>query len=445
MNRSPAERNPSDAFAGNNPESWWRSRARHLALKVNIAWSLESLAAPLVLASTAASAAIIIWRTHGSTGDSVGTLTFCVATIATLLVALSLWRARRKFESPDQSLVRMETALGLHNALSTAQAGITPWPDPIQTSITQKAGLNWQWRKLALPPIIALATIAAALWIPINIGSATASTPPRQPLAWSQLDADLDALMESAVIEETYIEETRKRIKELRARDPSEWFSHHSMEATDAITQAHLSETNRLEEALSRAEQAVERMAVANPDERLHQFKEYQNALEDMAHGAMRPNESLREQLAEIGPENFNQLSREQLDQLRQHLRDANDALGDALPNGDGEAADHDDPALMPGGGNPGEDGEHVPGVLGERRDHEIQAGEFTPLAALDLSRAGLGDLLEIQSSPHDPTDTTPRAPSLGGESEATGRGGERVWRDALDPAEQRTLRRFFE
>ena len=32
-----------------------------------------------------------------------------------------------------------------------------------------------------------------------------------------------------------------------------------------------------------------------------------------------------------------------------------------------------------------------------------------------------------------------------GGAAHATGKGGDRVWRDALDPAEQRTLKRFFE
>jgi hypothetical protein len=32
-----------------------------------------------------------------------------------------------------------------------------------------------------------------------------------------------------------------------------------------------------------------------------------------------------------------------------------------------------------------------------------------------------------------------------GGDTQATGKGGDRVWRDSLDPAEQKTLKRFFE
>jgi len=35
--------------------------------------------------------------------------------------------------------------------------------------------------------------------------------------------------------------------------------------------------------------------------------------------------------------------------------------------------------------------------------------------------------------------------PATSGNNDAIGKGGDRVWRDALDPAEQRTLKRLFE
>jgi hypothetical protein len=38
-----------------------------------------------------------------------------------------------------------------------------------------------------------------------------------------------------------------------------------------------------------------------------------------------------------------------------------------------------------------------------------------------------------------------PAKATQGGATEATGTGGDRVWREALDPDEQRALKRFFE
>ncbi|MFU8892373.1 MAG: hypothetical protein ACNA8L_01985 [Luteolibacter sp.] len=436
-----------DRHPTRDPETWWRTQARKTAWRINLAWWLDRLAAPTIITSALASVAILVWRNHG--GDAISTTAAAAILALAGALAAACWLvARRRFESPAQSLVRIEASLGLHNALSTADAGFSTWPQPVGPSATHHAALRWHWRRLTLPPAVACASLIAALWMPIHHGSATPTSPPRQPLAWTQLDAELDALMESAVVEETYVKETRGRIEQLRTRDPAEWYSHNTMEATDSIAQAHRTEANHLEDALGRAQQAVERMQQADPDARERQFHEYQKAIDDMANGAMQPNDALRQQLAEIGPDNLNHLTREQFEKLREQLRDANDALRDAMQNSTGDPADpnnQENGAPMPGGDGPGEDGEHAPGVLGTPPDHEIEGGEFTPLAARDLSHAALGDLLEMQSSPHDEPDTSPAAPTQGGDTSATGRGGERIWRDALDPAEQRTLRKFFE
>lgn len=441
---APAPPENHERDTGVNAGDWWWAMARRTSRKVNAAWLLEHTAAPLLIGSAGASAFILLWR---SQGNPVNNLALASASILLLLVlaAIAFVLARRRFESAAQSLVRIEAALGLHNALSAANQGVSPWPAPNNQALSGKAGLNWQWRRLALPPAVATAAIICAVWLPIQ-SRGTSSTPlPRQPLAWSQLDAELDALMDAAIIEETYIRETRDRIEQLRQRDPGEWYSHNTMEATDSITQTHRTESNRLQDAMQRAENAVERMPHADPESRLRQFNEYQKALDDMAGGAMKPNDALREQLGEITPENLNQLTPEQLDELRRQLRDANDKLRDAGGEPEPGAEPDDDGLPMPGGGDPDEDGEHSPGVLGDEPADGFDAGEFTPLAAKDLSHAALGDLLEIQSGEHAPADTSPNAPVTGGDTRSSGHGGDRVWRDSLDPSEQRTLRRFFE
>jgi len=424
--------------------TWWRARARKTARMINLAWWLETLAAPMLICSAIASAVILFWRNHGG-GISIGWITFILA-IALVFAAGSWFFARRKFESPAESLVRLEAALGLHNALSTAEAGVASWPEPHGRSTALPDGLRWHWRRLAVPPLVASGALLAALWIPTGTGTAAIPSAPQQPLTWSQLDAELDALMESAVVEEAYVQQTRERVEELRSRDPGEWYSHNTMEATDTIAQAHRNETNRLEDVLGRAQQAVERMRQQDSDARQRQFEEYRKAVEDMASGGMRPNEALREQLEGINPENLNQLTREQLEKLREQLRQANDALRDALQNGLGDEPEGEgDPDGPPGPGGPGEGGRHAPGVLGNLPEHDIEGGEFTPLSAKDLSRAALGDLLETESSPHEIQEPAPTGAIHGGAAGATGLGGDRVWRDTLDPAEQRTLRRFFD
>jgi len=404
------------------------------------------MAAPVVIGSAVGSAWILAWRNHGGVED-FPVISLILMGLAMILAVVCWLMARRKFETQEQSLVRIEAALGLHNALSAADAGAAPWPPPSMKSNVHDVGLRWQWRRLLLPPAVAFAALVAAFWIPVGKDTAATAPSPLQPLAWSRLDAELDALMESAVVEKTYIEQTRDRLEQLRARDPGEWYSHNTMEATDVIAQAHRSETHRLKDAITRAQQAVERMREANPEARLRQFEEYQNALDDMAHGAIQPNDALRRQLAEIDPENLNQLTREQLDQLREQLRQAHQALLDAGGNDVGEPGDEGDKGdgePMPGGG-PEDDGGHAPGVLADIPGGAVEAGDFTPLAARDLSNAALGDLLEMQTSPHATEERAIATSVEGGDSAATGRGGDRIWRDSLDPAEQRTLRRFFE
>jgi len=441
---APACPENNERNTGLNAGDWWWAMARRTARKVNTAWLLECAAAPLLIGSAAFSTCVLLWRSLGHPSDHVA-LASAGILLVLALAAISFMLARRRFERAEQSLVRIEVALGLHNALSAANRGISPWPPPHHQPLSRKTGLNWQWRRLILPPTVAAATILCAVWIPVQSRATSSTALPHQPLAWSQLDAELDALMDAAIIEETYIRQTRDRIEQLRQRDPSEWYSHNTMEATDSITQTHRAESNRLQDAMQRAENAVERMPHADPESRLRQFGEYRKAIEDMAGGAMKPNDALREQLGEITPENLNQLTPEQLDELRRQLREANEELRKALGDPEADAELDEDGLPMPGGGEPDEDGAHSPGVLGDAPADGFEAGEFTPLAAKDLSRAALGDLLEIQSGEHAPADTSPNAPVTGGDTRAIGRGGDRVWRDTLAPSEQRTLRRFFE
>lgn len=425
-----------------DPAGWWLARAKRTAGLVNFAWTLDKLATPLLVASVGLAASILAARIRGL---EIGMWHLNAAWPALGCAFAIAWiRARGNYETRAQALVRIETALGLHNALSAAREGAAPWPIPSSGRWDRACGLRWGWRQLTIAPMLSISTVLAAMWLPVQSGSVAANAPPGQPMAWSQLDQELDALMEAAVIEETSLDRTRKRLDQLRSRDPDEWFSHASMEATDALLEAHRGEIARFGEALARGADAVEGMRDTAAEARIREFEDYRSALRDLADGEMKPNATLREQLEGLTKQIPGELTPEQLERLRDQLHDACDALRNAQGPADPDAEHLAEGRPIPGNGDPEGDEGHDPGVLGAPTALEMADGEITPLAARDLSRAALGDLLETRDRPHEPNETNPQPPHDGGTAAATGRGGDRIWRDSLDPAEQRTLRNYF-
>ncbi len=444
-----------------NPDSArhsWTRHTRRIARKVNLGWWLETLSTPLVIAGLAGACALLLLRRQMPEATP---LTLGAATAgAVLLIAVVAWLiARRRFETPEQSMVRIEASMKLRNGLSAARAGVAPWPEaPAKVD----AGIDWRWQRVLVPPLAALGFLGAGLFLPVSTGAA-AQTGRDEPLSWQKIEADLERLAQEDVIDETYIEETRKRLEELRKQEEEEWFSHSSLEATDSLKKQHASEIQRLERELGRADQALGQlqknaggMPQAEKERLLNQFDQ---ALQGLQNGALKPNPQLLEQLKQLDPNNLGQLNPEQLQQLRENLQKGGKACKDCQGGGDGD--DWLDELLdgngQDGNGQDGNDREgegpgkgdanrgpgHSPGVLG-KEGPKVDTGDLTGLEAKDLSRALPGDLLQLQDGEHE-VDRTATGPQAGGGVDATGAGGDRVWRDSLDPSEQKALKRFFE
>jgi hypothetical protein len=163
--------------------------------------------------------------------------------------------------------------------------------------------------------------------------------------------------------------------------------------------------------------------------------------------------------MRQLGPENFKNLNQEQIDQLRENLKKHAEAMKNAQGQGGegGEGEDWSDELLAgdgqcegevegqpgPGSGGINRGPGHAPGVLGTEKEG-VETGELSALEAKDLSRSTPGDLLELQDGEHD-VDRSESGGTTGGDTAATGSGGDRVWRESLDPEEQRALKRFFE
>jgi hypothetical protein len=195
-------------------------------------------------------------------------------------------------------------------------------------------------------------------------------------------------------------------------------------------------------------------------------LNEFEQALQGLQNGAMKPNPQLLDQLKQLDPKNLGQLTPEQMQQLKENLQKHGDAMkqpGHGEGGGDWEdelqGEDGDGEGEGQGGGEGEGDGEgdgegpgrggidrgpgHDPSVLGKERD-AVETGDLTGLEAKDLSRSMPGDLLQLQDGEHEAA-KDPSEAGAGGDAKETGSGGDRVWREALDPEEQKALKRFYE
>jgi hypothetical protein len=184
----------------------------------------------------------------------------------------------------------------------------------------------------------------------------------------------------------------------------------------------------------------------------------------------MKPNPGLMEKLNGLNPEKLGQLTPEQMQQLKQNMQQNAEKLqspGEGEGEGEGEdwtdelLADGTHPSDKQGQGNGQGEGEgqeggdkpgkggvsrgpgHDPNLLG-KASKELNTGKDQALQSRDLSKALPGDLLELQDGKHD-IDTSASKVSGGGDVSDTGKGGDRVWKESLDPNEQKALKKFFD
>ena len=436
---------------------YWQCQAAKVRRRVNLAWWIETTSGPLLVGSLAGAAILLLVRREL---PDLAILQIAGFTAAALLAVglVCLMLARRRFETTDESMVRIEASMRMRNALSAASAGVAPWPAPAGRI---HAGLQWRWPRLLVPMLGSLALLAAGLWIPVSGQSAAAKTGSEQPQAWNQLEAELDMLAKEEVVDEAYLEDTRKQLDELKAQEEEQWFSHSSLEATDALKRSHESETQRLERELGRAEKALAALEKnaggMGQAEKERLMEEFDQALQGLRNGAMKPNPELMEQLKGMDLKNLADLPPEQLQQLKENLEKHGKCLGecnggegngwdeDLMADGNGEGEGQGEPkeGEGPGKGGVNRGPGHAGGVLGKQRDG-VETGNMEALAAKDLSRSAPGDLLELQDGEHD-VDKGASAVTAGGDTSATGKGGDRVWRESLDPDEQRAMKKFFE
>ncbi len=298
----------------------WLRCAKRTALKANAGWWVEKTAPAVVLAGVAGFAAVLWLR---SRGVEVG-WTILWPWIAGGLAAAMLagWlMARSKFITARQAMVRLESELRLHNALTAAEAGAGEWP-LLPSQITD--GWRWKWSWLTGPLAAAAACIALALWIPVS-PEAQAALAPVEPQSWQQMDEWLEKLREEKVITPDEKEEQARKIDDLRNQPKEKWFSHESLNASDTLKEQLSKDIQNLGQNLTNSERSLNALqnydSLLSPAAKDQLLKEFDEALEGMKGSALELDPALLKELAQIDPKNLKSLSQEQLDQLREALK----------------------------------------------------------------------------------------------------------------------------
>ncbi len=322
-------------------EKAWTRHARSISKKLNLAWWVEVLNLPLAITALLAATGILLARYFAQLPSyfiTVSSILFALSTICFIC-----WRiSRKKFESVEESLVRIEDKMKLRNSLSAAKAGVTPWPEaPVEVD----AGVSWHWQRTLLPSLCSVLVIIAAFFIPIGSHAEDLQKHP-SPDARNSLEQALKELKEEEIIQEEYIEEMEEKVDELKQQDPNEWFSHSSLEAVDNLTQTHDAASKELQRNMQNAERTLQNLQ-KHGDKLNQQTKEnllddFGKAVENMDTGAMKPNQELLDQLKQIDPDQLNQLNEEQLNQLRKNMRNMAEKLKQQQQN-EGEKEDGDD------------------------------------------------------------------------------------------------------
>jgi hypothetical protein len=446
--------------------AWLRTAAR-LARRFNLGLWLETTLPVWAGTSVFAACALLILRNHGVADLGWFWVGTAVALIASAL-AVYLVHTRRHLVTPEQALVWLEHRLHLHNRLTAATAGVGVWPE-LRPELGNEALELVEWRptRILPSPLFSIALIAAAALIPLTPDTDASVPPPvAPPLAWSEMERWLDAIEETELVDEQAVESWRERVDSLKSQPEEEWYTHSSLEAGDSLREELASELRALERGLAEAEASVSEMLElernASPEKRRLSQERLSRALDELDLQTLPLSPKVQRQLMTLARErNVKPMSEEQLERLRQRLRErsyanlprpGDDAYGFLVPGGaDGSGASRGEGSAGEGtGGNrPGRGGvTRGPGSAPlELADDRTELGTTRIEDVIGREPLGteFGDTVAVGIGEHDVDTSGFRRGRDAGAIAATGEGGELVWSQTLTPEERRVLKKYFE
>ncbi len=433
----------------------WLKQARRTRRKVNVGWWLARAMPLLVIAGVLGFAVIFILRSRGMELGWDRVWPWAASAFAALM--LTSWLlARQQFVSTSQSLVRLESELHLHNALTTAMAGRGTWPALVNAA---DDGWRWRWQTVGGPFAAFAGSLALAIMLPVA-QEAEAEAPTVEPQAWAQMEDWLEKLKEEKIVTEEETEEQLAKISDLRDQPPEKWFSHESLNAGDTLKEQLQRDIKQLAQNLSTAERSLN--ALKNYADQLsveakeQLLKDFDQALADMKASSLELDPEMLKAIAGLDPKNLKGLSESQMKQLRESMKKKAGACNGMCKNpgflGDGEGEDDELAAMLKkhgqgGGEEPGKGsitrGPGTAPLTLSDEENDFGTNKNEAVSNTDMSRAQVGNMLALQDGKHE-VDKTIKGPQSAGAIQNAGQGGEQVWRESLTPDEKAVLKRVF-
>lgn len=428
-----------------SPAAFWLYRARLLALAVNAVSLWQRLLPAWVTLNLILAAALLILRQSGAAPAAL-IKTYWWAIFACALFAA--WQTCRRPYTQADALLRIETALKLHNRLTCAKEGITPWP-PQQA--TGGRVLRLRPATMLLPLLYSLAFIVAALYWPITAAQTNATPTERiEPAAWTQVADWAELLHEEKLLAPVSLDAFEERLSQLRERPQQEWYSQGSLEAGEALHDEMLLAMQELARQLQTTAALLEQLSLPEQASAPHgQLAEqlgeqWSKLLQQLQNGELAMDAQTLGQLQAMDLTQMNSLSPEQLQAMQERLQQGAQSIGAAAGLSELELEAITLQMSEGFSGNP-ERGPGAAPLVINPQGSSLQTSKHEGISNLDIRNALPAETIGTASRPGN---DTPQAPfESGQQTDAAaqgGTGGSAVWQETHTPQERHILERYF-
>ncbi len=450
--------------------TFWYRQARRVRRKVNCGWWLQYFGPMLCGLSTVWGVAILTERylyRHSGYGWAGFGMTIGIAML------ICRWWAKPRFYSPRDGLVHLEAALRLHNRLSAAHAGVCPWP-PAQAV---HDGLRWRSSPIVWPLTLVVLMLNAAAWLPLQPPSTPPTLPTHPPVAWERIETALDSIEQSNLLQDKSIDTFRNPLAALQQQPPKQWYTHPTLEASDAL-RAQLEHTlEQLEHDLQEMASQLDKLNSPSktPSKTRRELRESFNQIRDqLTLGRLPLSEQMRETLEMIDRDSLQGLSQSELADLKAQLRQGAASIREARRRSrhgrdtalteDRRGASskaclpHDshcvrqeqmDPQGMASGGTVAGQGDITRGpgaapLTLDPRPEQSRAGRIEVIRGADAPDENDDHTRKLSRSAPEIDRSQTHALSLGGAAPSESGRDTAVWKQTFTPSERDVLQRFF-